>query len=70
MPINNKQGDNEPFLIKNMEEYIYYAHKKGFIDIMTNTNGSPITANRSKKILDSGLTRIRFSLDALHRQNL
>ena len=63
-PSITAQGDNEPFLIKNMEEYIYYAHKKGFIDIMTNTNGSPITTNRSKKILNSGLTRIRFSLDA------
>jgi len=63
-PSITAQGDNEPFLIKNMEEYIHYAHKKGFIDIMTNTNGSPITARRSQKILDSGLTRIRFSLDA------
>jgi len=63
-PSITAQGDNEPFLIKNMEEYIYYAYKKGFIDIMTNTNGSPITIGRSKKILDSGLTRLRFSLDA------
>tara|TARA_B100001248_G_C27399322_1_gene468620 strand:- start:592 stop:1719 length:1128 start_codon:yes stop_codon:yes gene_type:complete len=63
-PSLSAQGDNEPFLIKNMEEYIYYAHKKGFIDIMTNTNGSPINITRSKKILDSGLTRMRFSLDA------
>ena len=31
---------------------------------MTNTNGSPITTARSKRILDSCLTRIRFSLDA------
>ena len=31
---------------------------------MTNTNGSPITPKRSKQILDSGLTRLRFSLDA------
>ena len=31
---------------------------------MTNTNGSPINITRSKKILDSGLTRMRFSLDA------
>ena len=23
---------NEPFLIKNLHEYIEYAHKKGFID--------------------------------------
>jgi len=63
-PSISAQGDNEPFLIKNMEEYIYYAHKKGFIDIMTNTNGSAINEKRSKKILDSGLTRLRFSLDA------
>jgi len=63
-PSITAQGDNEPFLIKNMEKYIYYAHKKGFIDIMTNTNGSPITPKRSKQILDSGLTRLRFSLDA------
>ena len=63
-PSITAQGDNEPFLIKNMEEYIYYAHKKGFIDIMTNTNGSPITPKRSQQILDSGLTRLRFSLDA------
>ena len=63
-PSITAQGDNEPFLIKNMEEYIYHAHKKGFIDIMTNTNGSPITPKRSQQILDSGLTRLRFSLDA------
>ncbi len=63
-PSITAQGDNEPFLIKNMEQYIYYAHKKNFIDIMTNTNGSPINLDRSKKILDSGLTRLRFSLDA------
>jgi MoaA/NifB/PqqE/SkfB family radical SAM enzyme len=31
---------------------------------MTNTNGSAITKTRSQKILDSGLTRLRFSLDA------
>lgn len=63
-PSISPQGENEPFLDKNFENYLYYAHKKGFIDIMTNTNGSPITAKRIKKILDSGITRLRFSLDA------
>ena len=46
-PSITAQGDNEPFLIKNMEQYIYYAHKKNFIDIMTNTNGSPINLDTS-----------------------
>ncbi len=63
-PSVSVQGENEPFLDKNYEDYLSYAHKKGVIDIMTNTNGSAITLKRSKKILDSGLTRLRFSLDA------
>ena len=55
------QGENEPFLNKNYEEYLYYAHKK-IIDIMTNTNGSTIT-KKDLKDFRSGLTRLRFSLD-------
>ena len=63
-PSISAQGENEPFLNKKFEEYIYYSYRKGIIDIMTNTNGSAITKKRSQKILDSGLTRLRFSLDA------
>ena len=63
-PSISPQGDNEPLLIKNFEDYLYYAHKKNFIDIMFNTNGSPLTKKRAQKILDSGVTRVRISLDA------
>ena len=63
-PSLSPQGNNEPFLIKDLHKYIYYAHKKNFIDIMLNNNGSALTPKRSQQILDSGLTRIRFSLDA------
>jgi MoaA/NifB/PqqE/SkfB family radical SAM enzyme len=63
-PSISVQGENEPFLIKDYEKYISYANQKGFIDIMTNTNGSAITKTTAQKILDSGLTRLRFSLDA------
>ena len=63
-PSISPQGDNEPLLIKNFEDYLYYAHKKNFIDIMFNTNGSPLTEERAQKILDSGVTRLRISLDA------
>ncbi len=63
-PSLSPQGFNEPFLNKNLHEYISYAHKKGFIDIMLNNNGSAITKRRSQQLLDSGLTRLRFSLDA------
>ena len=63
-PSLSPQGNNEPFLIKNLHEYILYAHRKGFIDIMLNNNGSVLTKKRAEQILDSGLTRLRFSLDA------
>ncbi len=63
-PSISVQGENEPFLDKNYENYLIYANKKGIIDIMTNTNGSAITKKRSQKILDTGITRLRFSLDA------
>jgi radical SAM protein with 4Fe4S-binding SPASM domain len=63
-PSVEPQGNNEPFLTKNLHEYILYAHKKGFIDIMLNNNGSAFTKKRAEQILDSGLTRLRFSLDA------
>ncbi len=63
-PSVEPQGNNEPFIRKDLEKYIYYAHKKGFIDIMLNNNGSAFTKRRAEQILDSGLTRLRFSLDA------
>ena len=36
----------EPFLIKDLHKYIYYAHQKGFIDIMLNNNGSALTPKK------------------------
>ncbi len=63
-PSLSVQGDNEPLLNPNLENYISYAHNKGFIDIMFNTNGSLLFKERAKRLLDSGLTRLRFSLDA------
>ena len=58
------QGNNEPLLMKDLERYIKYAHDHGFIDIMMNTNATLLTERRAKKLLDAGLTRIRFSIDA------
>ena len=63
-PSIEPQGTNEPLLIKDFHKYIKYAHDKILMDIMINTNGSPLTARRSQQLLDSGLTRLRFSLDA------
>jgi MoaA/NifB/PqqE/SkfB family radical SAM enzyme len=63
-PSIEPQGVNEPLLIKDFHKYVKYAHDKNFIDIMINTNASALTAKRSQELLDSGITRLRFSLDA------
>jgi len=62
------QGDNEPFLIKALPDWFAMARDAGFLDIMVNTNGSVMTPRLAERILDSGLTRIRFSLDAVTRE--
>lgn len=59
------QGDNEPFLIKEITDWFAMARDAGFLDIMVNTNGSVMTDDLARRIVGSGLTRIRFSLDAV-----
>jgi radical SAM protein with 4Fe4S-binding SPASM domain len=59
------QGDNEPFLIKQIPDWFRMAKDAGFQDIMVNTNGSVMNERLATRIVESGLTRLRFSLDAI-----
>ncbi len=59
------QGDNEPFLIREIVDWFELAAQHGFLDIMVNTNGSIMTERLAERVIKSGLTRIRFSLDAI-----
>ena len=54
------QGFGEPMLDKNLELKIAYAKKKG-LSTYTISNGSALTSNRSKKLLEAGLDEIRIS---------
>ena len=67
-PSLNPQGVNEPLLDQNLEDHIKFAKKHGFIDIFMNTNATLLSEERSKKILEAGLTRLRFSLDAATKE--
>jgi len=62
------QGDNEPFLIKQIPDWFRMAKDAGFQDIMVNTNGSVMNERLAVRIIESGLTRLRFSLDAVTEQ--
>lgn len=56
---------NEPLLDPYLIERIEYVTKKGIMDIHLNTNAMLLSEELSKKILDTGVTRILFSVDAV-----
>ena len=61
---------NEPLLDKDLIERINYATERGIMDIHMNTNAMLLTEEMSKKLLDTGLTRLCFSIDALTPETL
>jgi radical SAM protein with 4Fe4S-binding SPASM domain len=58
-------GTNEPLLTPYLVDIVEYAHQQGMLDIMFNSNGFLLTEELSHRLIDSGLTRIMFSLDAI-----
>lgn len=56
---------NEPMLRKDLEHCIRYAKDKGILNIYMATNGSLLNAKRRKSMLESGITKIFVSIDAI-----
>lgn len=57
--------EGEPLLVDNLLEYISYAKNKGILDIIINTNALLLDKKKTEELLNSELTRIHFSLDAI-----
>ena len=55
---------NEPLLNRDIFKFISYARQAGILDIYFSTNGSLLTDDVIKKIINSGLLRLQVSLDA------
>lgn len=68
MPSVTFSHGGEPLLRKDLPELISKAKKAGILDIMFHTNGFLLTRELSCKLIDSGLTKINFSLDAATEQ--
>jgi radical SAM protein with 4Fe4S-binding SPASM domain len=54
----------EPLLDGRIEEKIRYAHEQGIVDIIVTTNGVFLSPERSRRLIDAGLTKLHVSLDA------
>lgn len=58
----------EPFLSKDLEEYVAYAKQQGFSYIYLTTNGSLATLERMKVLIENGLDSIKFSVNAASKE--
>ena len=58
-------GNNEPLLCPNIVDYVIAANTAGVMDIMLHTNANLLHLELAKALLDAGLTRIYFSIDAI-----
>lgn len=57
----------EPLLKSGILEFCNWARDNGILDIIFVTNATLLTSKISQAILDSGITRLRFSLDAVSK---
>lgn len=61
-------GHCEPLLDERLPDMIALAKEYGFMDIMLNTNATLLNKEIAKKIISSGLTRIRIGFDGATAQ--
>jgi radical SAM protein with 4Fe4S-binding SPASM domain len=58
----------EPFLNKDLENFIQYAKKIGYTYIFVTTNGAAVTKTRIESAINNGLDSIKFSIHAGTRE--
>jgi radical SAM protein with 4Fe4S-binding SPASM domain len=63
-PAISTHNNDEPLLIKDLAKRISLAKKHGFMDVILTTNGTLFTNDKIKEVIDAGVTRILFSIDA------
>jgi len=56
---------NEPLIRTDIDKFVKYANDVGIIDIIITTNGTLLSKEVSKKLIEAGLTKINVSLDAV-----
>lgn len=58
-------GTSEPLLDDNTVDMIRFSKANGFVDSMLNTNATLLSEGTSRRLLDSGLTRLRAGFDGI-----
>ncbi len=55
---------NEPLIRPDLDQFVKYAADNGILDIIITTNGTLLTKEVSKKLIEAGITKVNVSLDA------
>lgn len=63
-PAISVHNNDEPLLVKDLADRIAFAKAHGFMDIIMTTNGTLFTEEKIRAVIDAGVTRILFSIDA------
>ncbi|MBI5675008.1 MAG: radical SAM protein [Nitrospirae bacterium] len=58
----------EPFLDKRLERFVAYSKEKGIEKVKVFSNGSIITGDRARGILEAGLDEIKISFDGASKE--
>ena len=64
LPSISTHNNDEPLLVKDLSRRIKFARDHGVMDVIMTTNGLLFTKDKIHEIIDSGVTRILFSIDA------
>lgn len=64
-PAISVHNNDEPLLVKDLADRIAFAKTHGFMDVIMTTNGTLFTEEKIKAVIDAGVTRILFSIDAV-----
>lgn len=70
VPVLDLYGVGEPFLNPNLIKMIHYIKKQDVCDYLrTTTNGSMLTPNISKQLVDSGLDYLKISVEGIRAES-
>ena len=64
LPSISTHNNDEPLLVKDIAKRIKFARDHGVMDVIMTTNGLLFTEDKIKQVIDAGVTRILFSIDA------
>lgn len=63
-PSISMHTNDEPLLVKDLAKRVAFARRHGFMDVILTTNGTLLSDDKIEELVDAGVTRILFSVDA------